>query len=85
MFVVLKLLNSSALTNRLIAKVQKSFLQHVRSPPSTRFIDPAHVKGGERHRTQQQAPVTHEDTIRWFTQVLDGVRLRHRKLQRYSR
>ncbi|EJD55307.1 hypothetical protein AURDEDRAFT_132470 [Auricularia subglabra TFB-10046 SS5] len=58
-----------SLTNRLMVRVIDYFETQIRVPTA-----------GDKHK-----PMSSEQTVNWFGKVLDGVRLRYRKLQRFTR
>ncbi|KIO34283.1 hypothetical protein M407DRAFT_64475 [Tulasnella calospora MUT 4182] len=79
-----------SLTNKLILRVISSFQGQIKFPAYTMAngrstnlpSKPMGDSGRNNNKSQEGTP---EEKIRWFSKVLDGVRLRHRKLQRYSR
>ncbi|KAG8984211.1 Suppressor of Sensor Kinase (SLN1), partial [Tulasnella sp. 427] len=79
-----------SLTNKLILRVISSFQGQIKYPAYTMATTgrtnlppkPGGDNGRNNNKLQDGTP---EEKIRWFSKVLDGVRLRHRKLQRYSR
>ncbi|KAG8954159.1 Suppressor of Sensor Kinase (SLN1) [Tulasnella sp. 424] len=79
-----------SLTNKLILRVISSFQGQIKFPAyaiangrSANMPPKSMADSGRNNNKLQEG--TAEDKIRWFSKVLEGVRLRHRKLQRYSR
>lgn len=82
----------SSVVNKLILRVIGSFQGQIHAPAyhlnedGTKASTEVNRFGRpQREQSKPSEEVTAEDTIRWFAKVLDGVRLRHRKLHRYSR
>ncbi|KAG8999506.1 Suppressor of Sensor Kinase (SLN1) [Tulasnella sp. JGI-2019a] len=84
----------SSLTHKLILRVITSFQGQIQLPAYSMHDTPTNRTGGhamlsstaaEKEKNKLKPEVTNEDVMRWYAKVLDGVRLRHRKLQRYSR
>ena len=87
----------SALTNKLMVRVTNYFETQVRVPTSTdgntgrrhhesrsttsRSAFQAHMHGRETGNTK----MTDEQMVSWYGKILDSVRLRYRKLQRFAR
>ncbi|KAG8864900.1 Suppressor of Sensor Kinase (SLN1) [Tulasnella sp. 330] len=84
----------SSLTHKLILRVITSFKGQIDTPAYSMhdtWASRAHGNSrpalpmSEKDKNNRKAEVSNEDVIRWYAKVLDVVRLRHRKLQRYSR
>lgn len=82
-------LSNSALTNKLMVRVTTFFEAQLRLPASERLMSSQRrkpstgINGWARAMSQQD--VSDEQMISWYGKVLDSVRLRYRKLQRFVR
>jgi mitogen-activated protein kinase kinase kinase len=87
-FFASELLNS-ALTNRLMVRVTNFFDAQLRLPASERPTSSHRrkpgtgINGSTNAASQQDA--NDEQMTSWYGKVLDSVRLRYRKLQRFVR
>lgn len=76
----------SSLTNRLMVRVANYFETQVRLPSSAngqvhKASNPV-LQGDVIASTRQ---MTDEQKVNWYGKILDNVRLRYRKLQRFAR
>jgi mitogen-activated protein kinase kinase kinase len=82
-------LSNSALTNRLIIRVTNLFDAQLRLPASERPTSNQRRKPGTSlngsTRAVSQQDASDEQMTSWYGKVLDSVRLRYRKLQRFVR
>ena len=80
----------SSLTNRLINRICTSFERQLRIPIPLSPIPPRdHVNDLRRDRSniskEDQKAMSSEEMLGWYSKILDAVRLRYRKLQRFAR
>ena len=82
-------LSSSALTNRLMVRVTNLFDAQLRLPASERPTSNQRRKPGTgvngSIRAVSQQDESDEQMTSWYGKLLDSVRLRYRKLQRFVR
>lgn len=76
--------------NRLISRVTSYYLSQIRLPTPTsagkaRRRDPSRSTRGWDPEEYHDALVEREEAVSWLAKVLDSVRLRYRKIQRYAR
>ncbi|KAH9486642.1 MAP kinase kinase kinase wis4 [Psilocybe cubensis] len=85
-----------SLTNKLMVRVTNYFDTQVRVPLNTREgtahanLDPdLYINGAHQpnhvQQDQVQRKMTDQQVISWYSKILESVRLRYRKLQRFSR
>ena len=89
----------SSLTNKLLVRVANYFDTQVRVPLSDSAADGGSGSGTEtnskagpnkgKNKNQETVNTTHKmsdsQIITWYSKILDSVRFRHRKLQRFAR
>lgn len=92
----MNLINFSSLTNKLMVRVTNYFDTQVRVPSTVREVyshanldQEPHTNGVHQpNHTQQdqvQRKMSDQQIISWYSKILESVRLRYRKLQRFAR
>lgn len=81
---------NSGLTNRLILRVTSYYLSQIRLPTSGgaakgRRRSPSRAKRTWAEGEYHDARVEREEAVSWLAKVLDSVRVRYRKIERYAR
>ena len=88
------LMFGSALTNKLMVRVTNFFETQVRVPMSDQAVSQHMIRGMASHRANGSAHAAESDDrknmsddqmVNWYGKILDSVRLRYRKLQRFVR
>lgn len=78
------------MTNRLIARVTNYYISQIRLPTtagskSRRRSPSRNAKRGWATEEYRDVREEREEAVLWLAKVLDSVRLRYRKIQRYAR
>jgi hypothetical protein len=81
---------TSGLTNRLIMRVTSYYLNQIRLPTSSgatkvRRRSPSRTKRTWAEGEYRDAHVEREEAVPWLGKLLDSVRVRYRKIERYAR
>jgi mitogen-activated protein kinase kinase kinase len=81
---------NSGLTNRLILRVTGYYLSQIRLPTfggvaKGRRRSPSRAKRTWAEGEYHDARVEREEAVSWLAKVLDSVRVRYRKIERYAR
>jgi mitogen-activated protein kinase kinase kinase len=79
----------SSLTNKLMVRVANYFDTQVQLPYSdkkaTQRRASTNIFDGEIITNNVSGKMTDEQKVNWYSKILDNVRLRYRKLQRFAR
>ncbi|KAJ8520569.1 hypothetical protein ONZ45_g2639 [Pleurotus djamor] len=73
-----------ALTNKLMVRVTNFFETQVRVPQAVKPVN-GNVKSALIPAQLGSRKMTQDQMVTWYGKILDGVRLRYRKLQRFAR
>lgn len=73
------------LTNKLMGRVTNYFNSSLRVPIAVDAPHPSKPSDLVANATQEQQPMTTEQMVTWFTKILDSIKMRYRKLQRFAR
>lgn len=82
------LIRFSALTNKLMVRVTNYFETQVRVPTSDEQTSASSSRSSRsafQAHMQGNTKMTDEQMVSWYGKILDSVRLRYRKLQRFAR
>jgi hypothetical protein len=82
--------SNSGLTNRLITRVTSYYLSQIRQPTSTgaskaRRRSPSRARRTWAEEEYHDPRDEREEAVSWLAKVLESVRVRYRKIQRYAR
>jgi mitogen-activated protein kinase kinase kinase len=79
----------SSLTNKLMVRVANYFDTQVRLPSLDKKASQrrasTNIFDGDIITNNASGKMTDEQKVNWYGKILDGVRLRYRKLQRFAR
>lgn len=73
-----------SLANKLMVRVSAYFENSLHLPISIDEVEADDARNGEGRQFERQ-PMTTDNMINWYSKILDSIKMRYRKLQRFAR